>query len=108
MPQTIRVRAVEGAVVFAVDPTTGRTSTPLRAIGREGPSALSAAMPHEDVVASPAVIRAIASGDLVVVEERDETAEEVAAPVTDAPASADELTTDASEAAAPEPEKENG
>lgn len=94
MPDTIRVRAVDGAVVFAVDPTTGRTSTPLRAIGREGPSAFSPAMPHEVVVAHPIVIRAIASGDLALVDDEPE------AP-TEAPS-------DASGDAPSEPEKENG
>lgn len=84
MPQTIRVRAVDGAVVFAVDPTTGRTSTPLRAIGREGPSVFSSAMPHEDVLGSPVVIRAIAAGDLELIEQSDEPA----APTTDASADA--------------------
>lgn len=81
MLQTIRVRAVEGKVVFAVDPATGRTSTPLRAIGREGPSFASPAKPHEDVVAWPAVIRAVESGDLTIVDESDE-------PTTDASADA--------------------
>lgn len=90
MPDTIRVRAVDGAVVFAVDPTTGRTSTPLRAIGREGPSAFSPAMPSEVVVAHPIVIRAIASGDLTLVEDEPE-----------APS-------DGSGDAPSEPEKENG
>lgn len=94
MLQSIRVRAVDGAVVFAVDPTTGRTSTPLRAIGREGPSAFSPAMPHEEVIAYPVIIRAIASGDLVIVEDEPE------AP-TEAP-------NDASGDASSEPEKENG
>lgn len=90
MPDTIRVRAVDGAVVFAVDPTTGRTSTPLRAIGREGPSAFSPAMPSEVVVAHPIVIRAIASGDLALVDDEPE-----------APS-------DASGDAPSEPKKENG
>lgn len=90
MPDTIRVRAVDGAVVFAVDPTTGRTSTPLRAIGREGPSAFSPAMPSEVVVAHPIVIRAIASGDLSLVEDEPEAPN------------------DASGDASSEPEKENG
>lgn len=64
MPDTIRVRAVDGAVVFAFDPRTGRLASPLRAIGREGPSAASPAMLFEDAPKHPIVLRAIEARDL--------------------------------------------
>ena len=64
MPNTIRVRAVDGTVVFAIDPATGRIASPLRAIGRDGPSLLSAAREFEDVPEHPVILRALASKDL--------------------------------------------
>jgi hypothetical protein len=63
MPDTIRVRAVDGAVVFAIEPS-GRVVTPLRAIGRDGQSALSPKREFEDVPNHPLIRRAIAAGAL--------------------------------------------
>jgi hypothetical protein len=83
MPDTIRVRAVDGAVVFAIEPS-GRVVTPLRAIGRDGQSALSPKREFEDVPNHPVIRGAIAAGSLEQYE-----------PEPEAPADA------------PEPSKEN-
>ena len=80
MANTIRVRAVDGAVVFAIDPTTGRLASPLRAIGREGPSIASKAMPFEDVLGSPVVLRALEAGDLEEVSDEEAQPEASAQP----------------------------
>lgn len=69
--QTIRVRAVEGRVVFALNPATGRVAMPLRAVGREGPSAQSPATEHEDVADFPLIRRSIESGDLELVNPEE-------------------------------------
>lgn len=90
MPDSIRVRAVDGAVVFAIEPS-GRVVTPLRAIGREGQSSISPKRDYEDVPDHPVIRGAIAAGSLELYE----------------PPKAEEPVVDAVEAPAEEPAPES-
>lgn len=70
MKKLIRVRAVDGSVVFVIDPTTGTSAKPLRSVGRDGPSASAdgnGTRPFEDVPDLPIYRRAIATKDLELV-----------------------------------------
>ena len=70
MKKLIRVRAVEDAVVFVVDPATGVSAKPLRSVGRDGPSASAErTRPFEDVPDLPIYRRAIATKDLELVAD---------------------------------------